>query len=228
MWLCLFYYGKRVSNSTAKEKRRYAYYRCLGTDAYRFGGERICDNLQVRTDKLDQLVWDEVCGLLQNGRRLQEEYERRLHTPHQERDELTFTQVQIAKVRQGIARLIDSYAAGYIEKLEFEPRITRLRQRLSNLEQKAEKIADELVLQEELRLVISRLEDFAAQVKGSLAEADWLTRRDLIRILVKQVEIDKEEVNVVFRVPPDPPELGTDNENLQLCRKRDYTSRLKF
>jgi site-specific DNA recombinase len=218
------YYGKRVSNSTAKGKRRYAYYRCLGTDAYRFGGERICDNLQVRTDKLDQLVWDEVCGLLQNGRRLQEEYERRLRTPHQERDELSLTQAQIAKVRQGIARLIDSYAAGYIEKLEFEPRITRLRQRLSNLEQQEEEIADELVLQEELRLVVSRLEDFATQVKGSLAEADWHTRRDLIRTLVKQVEIDKEEVKVVFRVPPDPLDLDADNANLQLCRKRGWTA----
>lgn len=216
------YYGKRVSNSTAKGKRRYAYYRCLGTDAYRFGGERICDNLQVRTDKIDQLVWEEVCDLLQNGRRLQEEYERRLHTPHQERDELTITQAQMAKVRQGIARLIDSYAAGYIEKLEFEPRITRLRQRLSILEQKAGKIADELVLQEELYLVISRLEDFAAQVKGSLAEADWHTRRDLIRTLVKQVEIDKEEVNVVFRVPLDQLDLGADNGNLQLYRKRGF------
>jgi site-specific DNA recombinase len=215
------YYGKRVSNSTAKgKKRRYAYYRCLGTDAYRFGGERICDNLQVRTDKLDQLVWDEVCDLLQDGQCLQQEYERRRHTPHQERDELTSAQAQMAKVRQGIARLIDSYTAGYIEKLEFEPRITRFRQRLSDLEQKAQEITDVLVLQEELRLVISRLEDFATQVKGSLAEADWHTRRDLIRTLVKQVEIGKEEVNVVFRAPPDPLDLGPDNESLQLCRKR--------
>ena len=49
------YYGKAVSNKSAKgEKRPYAYYRCIGNDAYRFGGERVCDNLQVRTDKLDR------------------------------------------------------------------------------------------------------------------------------------------------------------------------------
>ena len=158
------------------------------------------------------------------GWRLQEEYERRLRTPHQERDELTITQAQMAKVRQGIARLIDSYAAGYIEKLEFEPRITRLRQRLSNLEQKAKKIADELVLQEELRLVISRLEDFAAQVKGSLAEADWQTRRDLIRTLVKQVEIGKEEVNVVFRVQPELLDLGAKSSEIPLVEEKYHAS----
>lgn len=36
------YYGKAISTKAAKgQKRDYAYYRCLGTDAYRFGGERV-------------------------------------------------------------------------------------------------------------------------------------------------------------------------------------------
>jgi len=54
------YYGKKISPSTAKGKRQYAYYRCIGTDAYRFGGERICDNKQVRTERLDDVVWAQV------------------------------------------------------------------------------------------------------------------------------------------------------------------------
>jgi site-specific DNA recombinase len=54
------YYGKPVSNKSAKGKvRNYAYYRCIGTDAYRFGGERICANLQVRTDRLEIAVWQQ-------------------------------------------------------------------------------------------------------------------------------------------------------------------------
>jgi site-specific DNA recombinase len=37
------YYGKPISRSSAKgHPRHYAYYRCIGTDAYRFGGQRIC------------------------------------------------------------------------------------------------------------------------------------------------------------------------------------------
>ena len=39
------YYGKPVSRRAAKGKlRHYAYYRCTGTDAYRFGGQRVCHN----------------------------------------------------------------------------------------------------------------------------------------------------------------------------------------
>ena len=56
------YYGKAISPSSRKHHPRgYAYYRCLGTDAYRFGGERVCTNHQVRTDLLDVTVWREAC-----------------------------------------------------------------------------------------------------------------------------------------------------------------------
>ena len=47
-----------------KGKVPYAYYRCVGTDAYRFGGKRVCHNKQIRTDKLDQAVWNDACELL--------------------------------------------------------------------------------------------------------------------------------------------------------------------
>ena len=219
------YYGKAVSNKASKGKvRDYAYYRCIGTDAYRFGGERICDNLQVRTDKLDEVVWQEVCDLLQERTRLQQEYQRRLDGPRRGDRDYEAKQGQIAKVRQGMARLIDSYTEGFIEKGEFEPRIRRLRERLSELEQQAHQIADEVALQAEMRLVITRLEEFAARVKDGLTEADWSMRRELIRTLVERVEVGKEDVNVVFRIPPETVPLSGEKKSLQLCRKSKRTA----
>jgi site-specific DNA recombinase len=212
------YYGKAVSNKAAKGKKRdYAYYRCVGTDAYRFGGERICDNMQVRTDTLDSLVWHEVCTLLEEPQRLEQEYQRRLQTPSREDEDLASIETRIGKVRRGIARLIDSYAEGLIEKQEFEPRISRLRQRLADLQGQAQQITDEMAHQVELRLIISRLEEFAMKVRDGLDEADWLTKRELIRTLVKRVEIGKEEVNIVFRVTPDPFDLSPERGSLQDC-----------
>jgi len=183
---------------------RYAYYRCIGSDAYRFGGERICDNLQVRTDRLDQYVWEEVCALLREPERLSQEYQRRLRTPDGQQQSLQVLQTQIARRRKSIARLIDSYTEGYLEKQEFEPRIQRLRQRLNDLETQAKQKVYEQAQQAELLQVITRLEEFSARVKDNLEEADWLTKRDLIRTLVKQVEVGKEDVTIVFRVTPDP------------------------
>lgn len=212
------YYGKPISHSTRRGKQRdYAYYRCVGSDAYRFGGERICHNRQVRTDTLDQFVWDEVRGLLENGDRLKQEYQRRLAQPQHVNPDLHAKQAQLSKTRRGTARLIDSYADGFLEKSEFESRITRFRERAANLEAQLQEIARQQTLEVELHSVISRLDDFAAQVTDGLDSADWDARRQLIRALVRRVEIGTDEVNVVFRIPPDPGRLATDKQSLQHC-----------
>ena len=67
---------------------------------------------------------------------------------------------------------------------------------------------DEATQEEELRLVIGQLEEFARRVSEELKEPDWATRREIVRALVKQVEIDEQEVRVVYRVSPSPFERG--------------------
>jgi len=217
------FYGKRLSPSARKGKpRAYAYYRCLGTDAYRFGGERICHNTQVRTDLLDLAVWQEVCTLLTHPERLAEEYRRRLQPETRtNRTPLATIEDQISKGRQGVARLIDSYAESLIDKSEFEPRLTRLRQRLARLEAQRQALAEEATLHGELQLIIGRLEDFAAKLHDGLETADWASQRDLIRALVKRVEVAHNEVNVVFRIDPYPSDNDPEKKSLQLCRGRD-------
>jgi site-specific DNA recombinase len=219
------YYGKRLSPSARKGKpRAYAYYRCLGTDAYRFGGERICQNTQVRTDLLDLAVWQEVCTLLAHPERLVEEYRRRLQPERGgPRTPLATVEGHIAQLRQGVARLIDSYAEGLIDKGEFEPRITRVRQRLARLEEQRQQLADEAALHAELQLIIGRLEDFATKVHHGLGAADWASQRDLIRALVKRVEVARDDVNIVFRIDPYPGDADPEKKSLQLCRGSDDT-----
>jgi site-specific DNA recombinase len=217
------YYGKPVSTGAAKGKpRAYAYYRCIGTDAYRFGGQRVCDNTQVRTDRLEAAVWHEVQGLLEHPHRLEQEYRRRLAPPAKrgQGEDPAMLHAQVGKLRQGIARLIDSYAEGLIEKSDFEPRITRLKQRIVHVEEQAKQLADEATLQAELRLIIGRLEDFAAQVNTGLEQADWLTRRELMRTLVKRVEVDHHQVKVVFRVDSEPFVSNPGKKSLQDCGRR--------
>jgi site-specific DNA recombinase len=214
------YYGKGISHKAANGRPRdYAYDRCLGTDASRFGGTRVCRNTPVRTDLLDLAVWREGRGLLEHPARLVEEYRRRLHPhAHARRHDLSAVEGQLGRLRQGLARLIDSYAEGLIEKREFEPRLTHLRQRVTTLEEHAHQLADEAALHAELQLIIGRLEDFAAQVKYGLEEADWTSRRELIRVLVKRVEVDHDQVHVVFRVDQRPGDPSPEKKSLQLCR----------
>src|SRR5947208_16758880 len=112
---------------------------------------------------------------------------------------------------------MDSYAEGLLEKHEFEPRITRLRQRIAALEEQRQQLLDEAAFQTELRLIIGRLEDFATQIDTGLEEADWLRKREMIRALVKRVEVTQDQVNVVFRVDSYQGESDPEKKSLQLC-----------
>src|ERR1700760_825326 len=223
------YYGKAISPRGAKGKRRdYAYYRCCGSDAYRFGGQRLCANPQLRTDRTDAAVWQEVQRLLQNPDLIAAEYERRLHQaqhPDADRPDLVTAEAQIAKLRRGVARLIDGYAEGLIEKAEFEQRITGLRQRIKVWEQQAAALQDEAALNRTLSLIIGRLEDFAKQIQQRMSTPDWWLQRDLIRLLVNRVEVDHDEINVVFRVAPPPgslPPSPKGGRSLQDCWRSDH------
>ena len=72
--------------------------------------------------------------------------------------------------------------------------------------------------------MIGQLEEFARRVSEGLREPDWLTRREIIRALVKQVEIDEEEVRIVYRVSPSPFEGGPQQGSSQHCWGRDYST----
>src|SRR4029453_7816885 len=197
------YYGKPISPSTRKHRpRAYAYYRCVGMDGYRFGGHRVCANTQVRPDLVEIAVWHEVCQLLKDPQRLEQEYRRRGHArPRGAKWETPGSlRAQITKLQHGMARLIDGYAEGLFEKVEFAPRSKRMKQRVTILEDQLQQLADEAVPQRELRLLIGQVEEFVAKVQRNLATADWAMKREMIRALVRRVEIDKQEVTVVFRI----------------------------
>ncbi len=217
------YYGKQISRSTARGKKRdYAYYQCIGTDAYRFGGERVCWNKQVRTDLLELAVWEDVCALLENPDRVRQEYERRLNEQPKEVVETKQLSTMIQKVKRGIARLIDAYEDGLLTKAEFEPRLRAAKARLAKLETEAQAASDHAAAEHELRLVIGQFEDFAQRVCEGLREGDWTSRREIIRALVKRIEVGSENVRVIYKVAPAPfVESPASGAVLQDCLRRD-------
>ena len=220
-------YGKPTSRAASKGKARvpYAYYRCTGSDAYRFGGQRLCWNKQIRTDMLDAAVWDDVRRLLSEPERVRREYERRLEGkekgPSQEVEHLSKL---VSNVKKMIARLIDAYGEGLLDKSEFEPRISAARARLAKLEEEHRQRIGEAAQESELRLVIGQLEEFARRVSQELQEPDWDTRREIVRALVKKVEVDEQEVRIVYRVSPSPFEGSPQQGRSQHCWGRDVAA----
>src|SRR5262249_20345341 len=67
----------RSFTETSAKKRIY-YYRCFGSDAYRFEGIRKCNCKPVRQDYLDDIVWRQIVQLLEDPMLIQREVEKRV------------------------------------------------------------------------------------------------------------------------------------------------------
>ena len=204
------YYGKTAPRSRPYDTTNtLRYYRCTGADGYRFSGKAVCNNGPVRGDQLEKVVWDQVRALLEEPHRVADEYRRRIAQARDGvamPDEIIRLDRQMTSLRRGIDRLIDSYTEGVIDKAEFEPRIAGLKQRVSQLQERHQAALDAAETERDLALVVSRLEDFSAKVATGLDHLDRLGMQDIIRTVVRRIEIDDSRIEIIFRVPsPDGP-----------------------
>ena len=70
-------YGYYRTSTRTTNKKIY-YYRCLGSDDYRYEGGRVCGNKPVRADYLDTVVWDHITALLADPALIRAEISKRL------------------------------------------------------------------------------------------------------------------------------------------------------
>jgi site-specific DNA recombinase len=213
--------------SWLRDQTAHGYYRCSGCDSHRFGGTAICQMRQVCLDELDAAVWQDVRELLSDPSRIEQEYERRSgkKAAGQPADEQLPRRLQ--KAKQVVARLIDAYENGVLRRSEFEPRLQRAREQLTRVEAEAAARAAQQEQEHELQAIKEHLQGFAQRVSAGLAEASWATRREIIRSLVKRVEVDSEEVRIVYKVNPRPFVDGPAGGRLQhRTRREDSASRL--
>ena len=198
------FYGKMARGTVGdRQPADYGYYRCTGTDAHRYGGEAPCTNRSVRSDKLEQAVWQQVQAVLDDPTRIAGEHERRIAAAlgADAGGDVEALDRQIVRLRRGVDRLIDGYTEGIIDPDQFKPRLAGLKGRLTRLQSERDRAMAAHEAERGFQLVLGRIEEFAQRVRAGLDGLDWQARRDVIRTLVRRIEIDRDQVEVVFRVP---------------------------
>jgi site-specific DNA recombinase len=195
----------------------FVYYRCSGSDGYRFGGERICSNSQVQGTFLETTVWREVSILLMNPERIELEHQKSSKAGTL-LDNLETLRSQRSKLQHGMERLIDSFTEGLIEKDQFTSRMARTKSRITDLDAKIKAGAGNVDQLEHLRLATSRLRELAGAIGPELASADWHRRREIIRKLVQRIDIDTEAIKIIFRVSQNTRGSGSESIAITLPR----------
>lgn len=201
--------------------RRGYYYRCTGADAYRWGGQRLCSSRAVRAEPLEQVVWEDICGLLRQPARLKQEYQRRLTQAETSRQRAAEpTRALRQRVQQSISRLLDAYQEGLMSKQEFEPRLRQARQRLGQLDKEVTALAEAEAQRAACQEVLGQFQAFAERVQASLQSADLPTRMKIVRWLITRIEVDPEEIRIIYKVSAPAPETQADAKRVQYHSRR--------
>jgi site-specific DNA recombinase len=116
----------------------------------------------------------------------------------QQSPELDRLKAQLLKLRDGLGRLVDSYAEGLIDKDQFTLRVSRAKNRIEEIEGRISASSDSINHQQQL-LLSSRLEELARHLGPHLEDTEWNNRREVIRALVQRIEIGSAAVTIVPR-----------------------------
>ncbi len=111
-------------------------------------------------------------------------------------------------------RLIDAYADGVVDRAEFEPRLAQSRKRLAELEAKLTGLQSQTREQAALHEALACLDSFSETIRHRLDQADWTTRREILRTLIDRVVIEPTQIRIVYRInfPPFLPAKLAQNE----------------
>jgi site-specific DNA recombinase len=198
---CGYGYYRTSARTTS---RKIYYYRCLGSDDYRYEGGRVCGNKPVRADYLDTVVWDHITALLADPALIRAEISKRLETARtadpatRQRKQL---ELGLAKATTTITAMIEAYSEQLITIDELRARMPHLRARETSLRGQIDALDAQLADRDAYLKLADDLEGFLAQLRGSAATATVEERQRVLRLLVKDILVGPEKITIRHRIP---------------------------
>ena len=196
-------YGYYRTSTRTTSKKIY-YYRCLGSDDYRYEGGRICHNKPVRADYLDQVVWDHITGLLADPALIRAEISKRLdaaRTSDPVTSQRKRLETELARAATSITAMIEAYSEQLITIDELRTRMPHLRAREASLRGQIQAVDAQAADQAAYLKLADDLEGFLAQLRGNAATATTGQRQRVLRLLVKDILIGPEKITIRHRIP---------------------------
>ena len=190
--------------STRTSRRKLYYYRCLGSDNYRWENGALCDSKPIRQDYLDGIVWDQVINLLENPGLIRSELQRRIQmirdsNPIQNKKDML--KKQIVRSGKGIDKLLDAYQEDLIQLDELRSRMPELRKRLKTLNEELNCIERDLIDQGSLLKLADNMEHFLVKLRGAADTMSVVERQKVLRLVVKEILIDDEDIRIKHAIP---------------------------
>jgi site-specific DNA recombinase len=190
--------------STRTTNKKIFYYRCLGSDDYRYENGRVCANKPVRADYLDEVVWDHISALLADPAMIRTEIGRRLDQARTS-DPVTHQRKRLhdalIKATTAITRMIEAFQEQLVTIDELRARMPDLRARETGLRNQIDALDAQAADRDAYLKLADDLEGFLAQLRHRTQDTDIGERQHVLRLLVKDVLVGPEKITIRHRIP---------------------------
>jgi len=197
-------YGYYRTSTTTSAGNKIYYYRCLGSDDYRYQGGRVCQNKPVRADYADQVVWDHVTALLGDPALIRAEIGKRLERARTS-DPVTRKRGQLeqalAKTSTSVSAMVTAFSEQLITIDELRARMPALRARETGLKDQIAALDARAADRDAYLKLAGDLEGFLAGLRQNSATATTEDRQRVLRAVVQDILIGPEKLTIRHRIP---------------------------
>jgi site-specific DNA recombinase len=198
--------GMRGSRRLRRGKQdEYLYYDCKGHSPLTCGRVERCPSRSVRAERLDTVVWQELCQLLQHPEMIP-----RLHQTWAEAKEhnlstLAAQQHQLRQRQQRLERqsqrLLDAYQAEVISLEELQSRRRTLSAEMAQIEQERQQMAWTQQQTIHWCQVIEHAETFRQLLGKNLELLSFEERQAVVQCLMSKVVVTGAQVDIYYVLP---------------------------
>lgn len=213
--------------STRTSKKKIYYYRCLGSDNYRYQNGRVCSQRPVRGDYMDDLVWKEVMKLLKSPELIKSEIDKRIKeaqelSPIKVRKETLLRKKR--KIEKGIDRLLDAYQEGLIPLSQLRKRIPDLRKRETGINSELQSLEVQAMNQEKYQRIYQNMEVFLNRLHESAENLDIIARRKILQLVVKEILVGSDNLTIRHSIPTSGRSGEHSEQSYLLCKGSSKSS----
>jgi site-specific DNA recombinase len=213
---------------------RHYYYRCVGSQSFRNFAGPLCQNRAVRQEYLDDVIWREIVGLLQDPALIQHEIERRMQEakkadPVRQREQIL--EREQAHLHSQIDRLLTAYQEELLTLEQLRERIPELQKQKNAAECELKSLRTATQDQSRYLRVVDTLNQFRAHLQGNADRLDLTARRKIIRLLVKEILVGTDTITIRHSIPlangPSPPPDSTPLAAAKSASSENYPLRTR-
>ncbi|SRR6266508_2718594 len=190
----------RTANDT-----RYRYYRCRGKLALVSSGRSSrCPARFIPATQLDELVWADLCAVLQQPQQVAQALERARSgawVPQELRRRQATLQQARASVARQRQRLLEAYLAEVINLDTFQRQDRTLGQQETDLLAREREVAAQGERLAEVNGIAQSMTQVLQQLRVGLGQAGFEQRRQLVELLIDRVLVTDGQVEIRYVIP---------------------------